>query len=420
MMSFCSECGLPLPEGASVCPGCGASILDQILASRRPGSVAPVVETPVDQPVLEEAVEERAEEGSSLQAEAAPGEEKVAEHPPSAEEVAVPPTTWREVVSALRFLLDRQRILWHGTGVMIGWVLFVLFQMLAYVAEESPWVSLVWRVGAWGVLSVVTLMSSAVLAASLLSEAGPALKLPWSSPSGILRRTFAIVGPVVLFLGIGGMGILILTALGALARAGAVGPILWALLFIPQFVLMLLMGLVALAALGAFVYGPALAVTDGGTFQQTLYRLSLLLRRQSAQAVGYLLLGLGVAALLGVLVEGGIGVVIQGIERVALWASQGRSASLIAVGKELVSACVPGSFWLPIGEASPDSAFPPEASVRSAGFFWAISVMLLLGLGLTLPLLFLNGFGALAAWTLLERLSRARPLGEEGRFPRVQ
>ncbi|GBC78737.1 hypothetical protein HRbin08_02235 [bacterium HR08] len=414
MARFCSECGIPLPDRASFCPSCGASALDQWLASRE---VIPVVEPP---PEAAEPIPELRDEGEAPREEPPPeagmaepvlGEAEAAEDQ-TAQAVraeSAPAMALTEMIFALRFLFDRQRMLWYGSGVVIGWMLLAVFHLLAYVAgEESPKLALGWRLGGWGAFLATLAVTSAILAASLITDVGTRWQLSWRPPSRVLQRMPAIVGPVFLFLGIAGASALILMALGMLARYGAIGRILWALLLIPQFLAALVIMVAGVGLLAALVYGPALAVTDGGTFSQTLYRLSLLFTRESARALGYLLLGFSGSSMLWVLSEGGIGLMISGIARIAVWASQGQAAPILVVGRELVSACVPGSSWFLIGASAPiPSMLDPE--VRLAGFLWAISVIALTGVGATVPLFLLSGFGAIAAWTLLGRLAQRHP-----------
>lgn len=411
MARFCPECGIPLPDEASFCPSCGASTLDQWLASR--GSI-PVVEPP---PETAEPVPELRDEEETLQepppeagrVEPVPGEVEAAEDQTAQAVRAGPAPTIAliELIRALRSLFDRQRMLWYGSGAMLGWMLLAVFHLLAYVAgEESPKLALGWRLSGWGIALATLAVTSAILAASLIADVGPRWQLSWRPSSRILQRTPAIVGPVFLFLGIAGASVLLLVILGMLARHGAVGRVLWALLWIPQFLAALVVVLAGIGLLAALVYGPALAVTDGGTFSQTLYRLALLFTREGARALGYLLLGFGGSSVLWVLSEGGIGVMISGIEWIAMWASQGQVAPILVVGRELVSACVPGSSWFLIGASAPiPSVLDPD--VRLAGFLWAISVVVLTGVGVVIPLFLLSGFGAVAAWALLGRLARA-------------
>lgn len=426
MVQFCSECGIPLPENAHSCPSCGASALDRLLASH---AIIPSVESPSpaeeEVPVAEssrgeeEAVKrtrerlvEPPDEGWE-RATSAPsewvlsGEEgKVAENVVSvAEAQVIPPMTLADASAALRFLFDRRRILWYGMGTILGWMLFAIFHLLAYVAAESPRLAVAWRIGGWGAFIMMFALTSAVLAASLIAEVKVRLRLPWGPASGVLRRLPAVVGPAMFFAGIAGVGVLLLLALGILARTGARGRLLWALLFIPQFLLVLGVMLAGLGALAALVYGPALAMTDGGTFSQTLYRLYLLFTRDGKRAVGYLFLALAIGGGLGVLIQMGIGFVIRGIEHLALWASQGETAAVGLVGREVIAACVPGRWWFEGGE--PAVPLRVEPDLRLAGFLWAISVIVLRGAGMVIPLLLVSGCGALATWILLGRLAQS-------------
>jgi hypothetical protein len=415
MTRFCSECGIPLPEQASFCPSCGASALDQWLASQE---AFPLPAFP-SAPEREESVAEAWGEGERY--EEPPGEEPGARvsvlsaEPPSgeagvveekAEVAAGPAASLGEMLVAARFLFDGHRILWYGAEVALGWMLLALSHLFAYVADEgsATW-AIGWRLGGWGVFLAMFALASATLAASLIADVGSQLRLPWKPPSGILRHASAIVGPAFFFLGIGVVGAMILVILGALARSGAVGRILWALLFVPQCVLALLVLAAGSAFLAALVYGPVLAVTDGGTFSQTLYRLRLLFTREGARTVGYLLLGLVASGVSGALVMGALGGVIRGIERVAAWASQGEVMPILAIGKDVISACVPWGSWLGLG-VSPGGPSVWESDVRLAGFFWAISVVFLIGVGIAIPLFLMSGWGALATWMLLGRLVR--------------
>ncbi len=428
MVRFCSECGIPLPEKAPFCPSCGASTLDRLLASH---AIIPSVEPPppaeedvsvvelsrreeeAAKRAFEELVEspgEGRERATSTSSDGTPsGEEgKVAEGAVSvAEAKAISPMTLADARVALRFLFDRWRILGYGTGAMIGWMLFAVFHLLAYVAGESPRLATAWRIGGWGAFIVIFALTSAVLAASWIAEVAVRLQLPWAPASGILRRLPAIVGPAALFAGIAGVGVLILLALGMLARTGVGGRLLWALLFIPQFLLALGVMLAGLGVLATLVYGPVLAVTDGGTFRQTLYRLYLLFARDGKRAVGYLFLALAVGGLLGVLIQMGIGVVVRGLEHLALWASQGELAAVVLVGKEVIAACMPSFEWFESSKSL--VSLRVESDLRLAGFLWAISVIALRGAGLVIPLLLVSGCGALAAWMLLGRLAQSPP-----------
>jgi hypothetical protein len=102
---------------------------------------------------------------------------------------------------------------------------------------------------------------------------------------------------------------------------------------------------------------------------------------------------------------GALGGVIRGIERVAAWASQGEVMPIFAIGKDVISACVPWGSWLGLG-VSPGGPSVWESDVRLAGFFWAISVVFLIGVGIAIPLFLMSGWGALATWMLLGRLVR--------------
>jgi len=427
MARFCSECGIPLPEKVHFCPSCGASTLDRLLASH---AIIPSVEpsSPAEEEVSaaeSSRAEERAFEGrveppgeAREQATSAPSEgtlsgeeENVAESAVSvAEAKAISPMTLADARVVLRFLFERRRILWYGAGVMIGWMFFAVFHLLAYVVAESPKLAAAWRIGGWGAFIVIFALISAVLAASLIAEVELRLRLSWAPASGILRRLPAVVGPAALFAGSAGVGVLILLALGMLARTGAGGRLLWALLFIPQFLLALGAMLAGLGVLAALVYGPALAVTDGGTFSQTLYRLYLLFARDGKRAVGYLLLALAVGGVLGGLIQMGIGFVIRGLERLAVWASRGELAAVMLVGREVIAACMPDFVGIEGGE-SPVS-LRVESDLRLAGFLWALSVIALRGAGMVIPLLLMSGCGALAAWILLGRFAQSPPHSE--------
>ncbi len=417
MVRFCSECGIPLLERVPFCPSCGASTLDQWLASQEAIPSAAFPPTPErDESVAEvwsEKVRRGEPSGEEVRASASvfqtePLPEEAGEEEGDVETAVGPATSLREMLVAVRFLFDRHRILWYGATVLLGWMLSVLFHLFAYVAsEESAIWAIGWRLGGWGVFLAMLALASATLAASVIADVGSQLRFPWTPPSGILRRMPAIVGPALLFLGIAVVGAGILLALGTLARSGAVGRILWALLFVPQFVLALLVVVAGIAFLAALVYGPALAVTDGGTFSQTLYRLRLLFAREGVRAVGYLLLGLAASGVLGALVVGALGGVIRGIEQVAAWASRGELIPVLVIGRDMVSACVPGGSWFGL-DISPLVPSSWESDVRLAGFFWAISVIFLIGVGMAIPLFLMSGLGALAAWALLGRLARQR------------
>ncbi|MCS6816982.1 MAG: zinc ribbon domain-containing protein [Blastocatellia bacterium] len=431
MARFCSECGIPLPEKVLFCPSCNASTLDRLLASQ---TIIPSVESSSAAEEGVFATESSHGEGEgaerALEESVGPlGEGRISapsEETPSGEGGAgvesagsvieaetVPTLTLADAMAALRFLLDHRRILWYGTSTMIGWMLLVVFQLLGSVAVESPKLAATWRIVGWGAFIAMFALSSATLAASLIIEGGPRLRLTWAPASGILQRLPAIVGPATLFAGIIGFGIVLLLALGALARMGTSGRLLWALLFIPQFLLALGIVSAGLALLAALIYGPTLAVTNGGTFSQTLYRLYLLFAREGKRAMGYLLLLLALGGLLGALIQIGIGLVVQGIEHLALWASRGETAAIVRVGREVIAACMPGHVGL-----EEDRPFVPlrvESDLRLAGFLWAISVIVLRGVGVVIPLLLVSGGGALAAWGLLGRLARSPHRGEEAR-----
>jgi len=417
MAQFCSECGVPLPERAPFCPSCGASTLDQWLASQEAIPSAAFPSAPQRDESVAEGGDEKGRRGepsgeelrasaSVLQTEPLPGEAGVEGE--DGETAVGPAASLGEMLAAVRFLFDRHRILWYGTEVMLGWMLLALFHLFAYVGGEgsAKW-AIGWRLGGWGAFLAMFALASATLAASLIADVGSQLRFPWKPPSGILRRVPAIVGLVFLFLGIAVVGAMILLALGTLARSGAVGRLIWALLFVPQFVLALIVVVAGIAFLAALVYGPVLAVTDGGTFSQTLYRLRLLFTRESGRAVGYLLLALAASGVLGALVVGALAGVIRGIEQVAAWASHGEVMPVLVIGRDVVSACVPGGSWFGL-DISPLVPSPWESDVRLAGFFWAISVIFLLGVGMAIPLFLMSGFGALAAWALLGRLAQRR------------
>jgi hypothetical protein len=411
MMRFCSECGIPLPEKAQFCPSCGASALDQLLAAHAvvpSGGPSPAPEAPPEEGAIEEPVEPLGEEGevAAPLPEPPPGDDGGASPgaPSIVEAEAIPRLTLADAVAALRSLVDRRRLLWYGASVMLGWMLLTTSHLLAFVAAESPKVAVAWRLCGWGIFLAMYALASAVLAASVIAEIGPHLRLSWMPASGILRRMPALLGPAGLFVGIAGLGIALLAAVGMLARGGAGGRLMWALLFVPQVLLALAVGGAVVAAAAALVYGPALAVTDGGTFSQTLYRLRLLVVREGGRAVGGLLLILGASGLLGVLVQLGIGFVIREIERLALWASQGETAAVTIVGKEVISACLPGLWRFDVG--GPFVPLRVESDLRLAGFLWAVSVIALRGAGMVIPLLLVSGCGAVTAWMLLERLAR--------------
>ena len=441
MAKYCPECGIQLRDRARFCTSCGASVLEQASVSLETvepekgavhppdhisGSLGLAQEEPAP-PSGEKLTPPLREEVATPQEEPLPKSPTVEPRPEgevSVErfEVEIEPERARrpdikDVIRSLRLMFDRQRFLWQASGTITAWMLFAILSFFAYVtSDQSPALAVLLRTIGWVALSALLFLTAAAIATTVTSEIGSHFRLEVQSSPALLKRLPAILGPPAIFLGFSVVGIGMLAALVAIAQFGEVGEIIWSLLVLPQFLIAFAAALLLVAALASLVYVPTLAVTNGASFSQTLFRFLLIFRRDFKRASGYFLLVIALSLLVGLAVWGVSLLLWRLVDLVAAEASAGRTTAIAALGSDLARHLLPGGLpsLIANGNAVPSLVLRLEAGIKVACFLWSISLVIISAIVTAFPLLTLNVAGATATLMLLARFASEPTPEKEG------